>query len=481
MTPSKPRSDNVVALRGPKSRSVELEFLPAALEILETPASPAGRAIAAMIIAFFAAAIAWATLGHVDIIATASGKIVPTGRTKVVQPLEPGTITAIHVDDGDRVTTGQVLVELDRTVTTAERNRVGHDLLRASLDVARLSALRAGLDAGSGPVGFAPPSDAPADEVERARVAMVAQAMEQAAKLASIEQQIAQKNAEAEEIAATIAKLTASLPMVEDLAELRRKAMQIEFGNRVAHLEAQIRLSEQRHDLIVQRRRASEVSAAQQALEWQREQAKAEYAHKILGDLTDAKQKAAELAEDAVKTARKMTEQVLTSPIEGTVQQLAVHTVGGVVTPAQQLMMIVPADSRLEAEAMVSNRDIGFVREGQPAEIKIDTFNFTRYGLLHGNVVSVSQDAIVRDKPPDKFPSDKSKGALAESSEPQGQELLYAARVSLDRTQMRIEGRLVNLAPGMAVSAEIKTGSRRVIEYLMSPLLRYKQESLRER
>ena len=481
MTPSKPRSDNVVALRGPKSRSVELEFLPAALEILETPASPAGRAIAAMIIAFFAAAIAWATLGHVDIIATASGKIVPTGRTKVVQPLEPGTITAIHVDDGDRVTTGQVLVELDRTVTTAERNRVGHDLLRASLDVARLSALRAGLDAGSGPVGFAPPSDAPADEVERARVAMVAQAMEQAAKLASIEQQIAQKNAEAEEIAATIAKLTASLPMVEDLAELRRKAMQIEFGNRVAHLEAQIRLSEQRHDLIVQRRRASEVSAAQQALEWQREQAKAKYAHKILGDLTDAKQKAAELAEDAVKTARKMTEQVLTSPIEGTVQQLAVHTVGGVVTPAQQLMMIVPADSRLEAEAMVSNRDIGFVREGQPAEIKIDTFNFTRYGLLHGNVVSVSQDAIVRDKPPDKFPSDKSKGALAESSEPQGQELLYAARVSLDRTQMRIEGRLVNLAPGMAVSAEIKTGSRRVIEYLMSPLLRYKQESLRER
>ena len=481
MTPSEPRSDNVVALRGPKPRNVELEFLPAALEILETPASPAGRAIAATIIAFFAASIAWATFGHVDIIATASGKIVPTGRTKVVQPLEPGTITAIQVDDGDHVTTGQVLVELDRTVTTAERNRVGHDLLRASLDVARLSALRAGLDAGSGPVGFAPPSDAPADEVERARVAMVAQATEQAAKLASIEQQIAQKNAEAEEIAATIAKLTASLPMVEDLAELRRKAMQIEFGNRVAHLEAQIRLSEQRHDLIVQRRRAGEVSAAQQALEWQREQAKAEYAHKILGDLTDAKQKAAELAEDAVKTARKMAEQVLTSPIDGTVQQLAVHTVGGVVTPAQQLMMIVPADSRLEAEAMVSNRDIGFVREGQPAEIKIDTFNFTRYGLLHGNVVSVSQDAIVRDKPPDKVPSDKSKGALAESSEPQGQELLYAARVSLDRTQMRIEGRLVNLAPGMAVSVEIKTGSRRVIEYLMSPLLRYKQESLRER
>ena len=481
MTRVEPKSDNVVRLRGPKPRSMELEFLPAALEILETPASPAGRTIAATIIAFFAVAIAWATLGHVDIIATSSGKIVPTGRTKVIQPLEPGTIIAIHVDDGDHVSAGQVLVELDRTVTTAERNRVGHDLLRARLDVARLVALRAGLDAGSDPVGFAPPPDAPADEVERTRVAMVAQATEQAAKLASIEQQIAQKNEEAEEIAATITKLTASLPMVEDLAELRRKAMQIEYGNRVAHLEAQIRLSEQRHDLIVQRRRGNEVSAAKQALDWQREQARAEYAHKILGDLADAKQKAAELTEDAVKTARKMTEQVLTSPIDGTVQQLAVHTVGGVVTPAQQLMIIVPADSHLEAEAMVSNRDIGFVREGQSAEIKVDTFNFTRYGLLHGNVVSVSQDAIVRDKPPDKPGSEKSKGALAESSEPQGQELLYAARVSLDRMQMRIDDRLVNLAPGMAVSVEIKTGSRRVIEYLMSPLLRYKQESLRER
>jgi len=470
-----------VALRGPKPRSAELEFLPAALEILETPASPTGRAIAATIIAFFAAAIAWATLGHVDIIATASGKIVPTGRTKVIQPLEPGTITAIHVDDGDHVTAGQVLVELDRTVTTAERNRVGHDLLRARLDVARLSALRGGLDAGTDPVGFSPPPDAPPEEVERTRVAMAAQASEQAAKLASIEQQIAQKNAEAGEIAATIEKLTASLPMVEDLAELRRKAMQIEFGNRVAHLEAQIRLSEQRHDLVVQRRRANEVAAAQQALEWQREQAKAEYAHKVLADLADAKQKAAELTEDAVKTARKMIEQILTSPIEGTVQQLAVHTVGGVVTPAQQLMLIVPVDSHLEAEAMVSNRDIGFVHEGQAAEIKIDTFNFTRYGLLHGNVVSVSQDAIVRDKPPDTSRSDKPKGALAESSEPEGQELLYAARVSLDRMQMRVEGRFVNLAPGMAVTVEIKTGSRRVIQYLMSPLLRYKQESLRER
>jgi hemolysin D len=128
-----------------------------------------------------------------------------------------------------------------------------------------------------------------------------------------------------------------------------------------------------------------------------------------------------------------------------------------------------------------SNRDIGFVSLGQQVEVKIDTFNFTRYGLLHGKVTSVSQDAIVRDRPNQKAGNAKPDGALSESSEPEGQELSYAARVALDETRMQVDGKMVNLAPGMAVTVEIKTGQRRIIEYLMSPLLRYRQESLRER
>src|SRR5262249_39410679 len=233
----------------------------------------------------------------------------------------------------------------------------------------------------------------------------------------------------------------AGLPLVGDLAEVRRKAFAVEFGNKVAHLEAQLRLSDQQHDLIVAQRRANELAAARQALEWQADQTRAEYEHKLLTDLADAEQKVAELTEEAVKADRKMEEQLLRAPIDGTVQQLAVHTLGGVVTPAQQLMVIVPKKSRLEVEAMVSNRDIGFVQAGQSAEIKIDTFDFTRYGLLQGKVLNVSQDAIVRDKPaaPDKTPSTPTSGALATTSEPQGQELVYAARVSLDRTQMQVE------------------------------------------
>ena len=166
--------------------------------------------------------------------------------------------------------------------------------------------------------------------------------------------------------------------------------------------------------------------------------------------------------------------------MDGVVQQLAIHTVGGVVTPAQSLLVIVPSDSRLEIEAMVSNRDIGFVHAGQDAEIKVDTFNFTRYGLLHGHVLSISQDALIRDRQQDRS-SDRTLGTPTETSEPMGQELNYSARISLDHTQMRIDDRMVDLSPGMAVTVEIKTGSRTILSYLLSPLRRYRQETLRER
>jgi hemolysin D len=457
------------------------QFLPAALEILETPASPAGRMIGATIILFFAIAVAWAVFGHVDIIATAQGKIVPTGRTKTIQPLEAGTISAIHVQDGSSVTAGQILIELDRTVTQAERKRVAQDLVSSQLDVARLGALRDHFDSLSEAIALAAPAGASDADLSRTRFAMQAQAAEQLAKLASISQQIEQKLAEAQSISAAIAKIDASLPLVEESATVRRKAMEIQYGNRIAYLEAQTRLVEQQSERTIQQRKLIEIEAARKALVRQLDQTKSGFERQAFSDLSDAQKKVDEFSQDLVKAERKLDEQTLRSPIDGTVQQLALHTVGGVVTPAQQLMQIVPTDSHIEAEAMIPNRDIGFVSAGQAAEIKIDTFNFTRYGLLHGKVISVSQDAVVRDKPNAKSAASKPGGALSDSSEPEGQELVYSARVSLDGARMQIEDKLVNLAPGMAVTVEIKTGTRRIIEYLMSPLLRYRQESLRER
>lgn len=341
------------------------QFLPAALEILETPASPLGRAIGATIMLFFAVAVTWAVFGHVDIIATAPGKIVPTGRTKTIQPLETGIVSAIYVQDGDLVTAGQTLIELDRTVTQADRKHVAQDLVASKLDVARLSALRDGFDSKEILYELKAPMGASEADVTRTRASMKAQAAEQMAKLSSINRQIEQKVAEAQSITATIAKIDASLPLVEEGALIRRKAMEIQYGNHIAYLDAQTRLVEQQNERIVQQRKLVEVAAGRQALEQQIEQTKSGYERQILNDLSDAEKKVDQLSQDLIKADQKTGEQILRSPINGTVQQLALHTVGGVVTPAQQLLLVVPSDSKLEAEAMISNRDVGFVKIGR--------------------------------------------------------------------------------------------------------------------
>ena len=478
--PARAADSNVVSLGRRFERRAAFEFLPGALEVLETPVSPLGRAVAATIALFFVVALSWAYLGHVDIIASATGKIIPDGRSKTIQPLEPGIVSAIRVQDGDHVKAGQVLVELDPTLTVADKARASHDYMMARLDVARLTSLRNEID-GHPSDEFDVAPGTPSQAVEQSRAAMTAQSSEQKSKVAGLEQQIAQKRSESDQITETIAKYQALLPLLEEEAQVRRKAMEIEFGNRIAYLEAQQKYVDEQHELVVQQHHLLELAAARKALEQQLDQTRAEYARNVLNDLSDAQRKSGEYAQDLAKSTEKLDERVLRSPVDGTVQQLIVHTIGGVVTPAQQLMTIVPEDNGLVVEAMVSNQDIGFVHPGQDAEIKIDTFNFTRYGLLHGQVISVSRDSIVQDKPADKSGSSADDPGPADSSEPKGQQLTYSARVALGQSDMMVEGKRVQLGPGMAVTVEIKTGSRRVIEYLLSPLLRYRHDSLTER
>ena len=456
----------------------ELAFLPAALEIVETPAPPLAGAIGASIIALFCLALAWACFGHIDIVASASGKIIPSGRTKIIQPFETGVVRAVHVRDGQSVQAGEVLIELDPTMNEAEQKHLQSDLLTSELDIARLNAV---LSDGVDPLAaFHPPEAAGSTLVSVQRQLLVHQIEEHRAKLAALDGQKLQKEAELATVEATVRKLEAVVPVLQERVNIRQVLYSHETGSKANYLEILQALVESQHELAVQRSRVREAAAAVAAILEARSQADAEYHHTLSRDLVEAQRKASGLSEDLVKATQRTRFQILTAPVNGTVQQLAVHTIGGVVTPAQSLLVVVPADSHLEIEAMVSNRDIGFVHVGQEAEIKIDTFNFTRYGLLHGRVLSISQDAITRDKPQDRL-GDKATTAESSTSEPKGQELVYAARISLDRTQMQVDENLVNLSPGMAVTVEIKTGSRAVITYLLSPLLRYKQESLRER
>ena len=232
-------------------------------------------------------------------------------------------------------------------------------------------------------------------------------------------------------------------------------------------------------DLTVQTHYIVETEAARAALERQRDQTRTEYAHQVLGDLAKAEQQADEQTQELIKATRKSTETVLTSPIDGVVQQLAIHTVGGVVTPAQQLLVVVPVDGSLVVEAMVPNRDVGFVHERQEVEVKVETFTFTRYGLIHGTVIGLSRDTVTEDQRKPDRPDERDrtgKGDADNSGSPS-----YVARVALERTSLSVDGEARTLGPGMAVTAEIKTGSRRILSYLLSPLRQYATDAGRER
>lgn len=460
----------------PRRNEYELAFLPAALEIVETPPSPIGRLMAAMIITVFCIALTWASLGYVDIVATATGKIVPSGRTKIIQPFETGVVRAIRVRDGQTVKAGDVLIELDPTISEAELAHAESDLLAASLDVSRLRAMLQ-----SDPVvNFTPPAAASQHQIDMHRRFLISQISEQKAKLTQIDRELSQKEAEGDTISAIIKKIEAMIPVLQERVGVRKYLYDKELGSKITYLTDYQELISQQQDLNIQKSKLREAEAALEALKEQRAKTEAEFRRGLYDELAKAEQKAAALSQDVLKAGHRTKLQLLSAPVDGVVQQLAVHTVGGVVTPAQVLALVVPLDSQLELEAMVPNRDIGFIHPGQDAHIKVDTFNFTKYGLLNGKVLSVSQDAIVREMPMDAS-KDKAQGTNAGSSEPKGQELIYAARISLDKTQMQIEDKLVKLSPGMAVTVEIKTGSRRIISYLMSPLLRYRQEILRER
>ena len=472
-------SNSVVAFpkRPVRRQSYELAFLPAALEIAETPPSPVGRAVGATIIAIFCVALMWSIFGKVDIVATANGKIIPSGRTKLIQPLETGVVRAINVHEGQLVHAGESLIDLDPTMTAAEQGHVKADLIAARLDVARLKAM---LSDGDPLANFHPPASATTTQIEMHRQFLISQTSEQRAKLAELDRQASQKDAERQTVEATIAKLEATIPPLQERVDTRKYLSDKGLGSKMTYLSDYQDLVGQQQDLLIQKSKLKEAEASLAALKETRARTAAEFRRTLYDELAKAEQKSAGVAQDEIKADRRTKLQDLVAPVDGIVQQLAVHTIGGVVTPAQVLAVVVPQDSHLEIEATLANDDVGFVHAGQDAEIKVHTFNYTRYGVLHGAVLSVSPDTIARDGRDVAEPRTR---AEASTGNPQQgrDDLVYAARVSLDQHQLKAGDHIVDLGPGMAVTVEVKTGSRRIISYLLSPLRGYEHDALRER
>ncbi len=411
-----------------------------------------------MLIGFTAIALLWAFFGQIDVVATAQGKVVPNDRTKTIQPFETAAIKAIHVSDGQFVKAGDVLIELDATVATADKDRVVSDLAVARLLVARGQAMLVVIDSGM-PPRLQRPADVDDAKFQEAQRLLLGQYDEYVAKLNRVEAEISQRDAEWRSTQELVNKLAQTMPIARRRAEDFKSMLKDKFISEHGYLEREQVRIEQEGDLANLRSRLKEIEASSRVARGQRAEITAETRRVSLDSITDGQQQAAVLEQELLKADSRGKLMQLISPVDGTVQQLAMHTVGGVVTPAQPVMVIVPGDNPLEVEAFLENKDIGFVKVNQDAEIKIETFQYTKYGTIHAKVASVSHDAI----------NDEKRG------------LIYSTRVKMERAKINVDGADVNLSPGMAVSVEIKTGKRRVIEYFLSPLIQYGHESLRER
>ncbi len=474
----------------PDSRGAdERAFLPAALEIIETPASPAGRSIGWLIAAAAVTAVIWASVSKIDIIATAPGRIIPVGRTKILQPFQAGIVRAIEVADGDHVRAGQPLIILDPTSAKADAKRVEQDLMDLELDRARLEGLRAVLASDTPPILRDVPAGATPDEVEAANAQMQQQALEEAGKIADIDQQIAEKQSEVQQAAATIAKVQTDKPFLAQVAGMRTTLLHDEVGSKLDWLNAEQQLADTGPDIEQAQAQQKAAQASVAALQQQRAETQAEYATGVLNDLAQAEQKIGDSTQDLVKADQDVTLTTLRAPISGTVQQLMVHTIGGIVTPAQALLTIVPDNQQLMVEASIQNQDIGFVHVGQEAQVKIAAFDFTRYGAIKGKVMSISHD--VEDQTPYQPPQDDGytqvnstfvpQQAQSNSSATQRQAPEYVAHILLSRDELKTSQGMAQLEPGMAVTADIKTGRRRVIDFLLSPFTYRIEEAGHER
>jgi hemolysin D len=435
----------------------ETDFLPAVLEVLETPPRPLGRIILWMLLAFVGLAVLWASVGHIDVVASAQGKIIPRGRVKLLQATDDGIVRAIHVKDGSFVRSGQPLIVLDPTATDADAAQARESLFVASIDRARAQAL---VDAAQGGKGvFSVPDGTPAPIAVTQASLVGARIEEHRTAVSALREEAAQRRSDLAMVGAEVQKIEEQLPLAEEQLSSLEK---LDKDGLVPHMrvaEVKERVVGLRQDLVIRREELTKNRAALAGVESQIAKLRSEFSATALDALTEAEANYRLRSEEVKKANDKASLTILTSPIDGTVTQLAVHTIGAVVRPADTLLAIVPRGEELIVEAMVLNKDIGFVREGQAAEIKLEAFPFTRYGVINGTIESISTDSI--------------------QNEDLG--LVFPCQVKLDRSTIDIDSKRIALAAGFAATAEIKTGRRRIIEFLLSPLSRRLQEAGRER
>jgi hemolysin D len=459
------------------------EFLPAAIEILETPPSPILVSLLVTIWAVATIALVGSFVGHIDVVAVAQGKIQPTGRVKLVQALESGKVKEVFVANGAKATEGQVVVALDDSEARAEELSLSGTLASLRAEIERRTAAIAAAPADT----FAPPQadwpkDLPDNVVAREERILVGDLALLRASIEDLDAQRRQKETERKRLTLTIASQEALLKIEDKRVELRAGLESQGLGTKLALFDALETLQNQRSSLANQQGELLGAIAALDVLDHEKAKLVSTFVADNSQKLGEAQRQAAETAQKLAKAQAKTLHMTLQAPVSGTVQAVSITSIGQVLMPGEEVMRIVPDGVGFEIECYMPNKDIGFIRAGQEAVVKIESFPFTRYGTLRAYVKRVGIEAIPE---PDAQQQEANPAKAARSTLSAGgqrmQNLVFPVTLSLEKTTITADGVEVPVSNGMAVAVEIKTGSRRVIDYVLSPLAEVASKAMKER
>lgn len=442
-----------------RDRRLQYEFLPAAEEIIETPAAPFGAVVIWLTTILLALALAWAYLGQIDVVAVGNGRVSNDGSVKVVQSASYGVVKRITAQEGQRVHKGDALVELDKTTAEKELATTTQSLniARAERDILRRLAMGNGADDIINSAGVSDEAKAVLREFTASQLAL-AGAKEQALKgsIASHQRQLQFNQQTKAQLEGEAQKLKDRQTKVKQKLESANAIERIRLQNELDTLEQRITTANSAATSQGQQVLQSQLTLAQ--AQSQSQVSLAETNSSISGQVIAQEQRIAELENNLAKAKRTLEQTTITAPVDGTILALNTRTIGGVVNVAERIAQIVPDNDLLYVDVTLDNQDVGFVRVGQRVVIKVATYPFQRYGYLEGTVENISPDAI----------QDEKKG------------LVYKAKVKLSGANSLKKNRL-KLLPGMSVSAEITTGKRRIIEFFLDPLMTHIDDSLKVR
>ncbi len=430
------------------------DFKPILAEIQERPANPAGRMFLCLLMAILVIAVLSLFLVEVDVVVSARGKILPVGDVKMLQPLETGVVSGIHVKEGDYVAKGATLLEIDPSLDTADLEGKEKNLRLSRAAMHRINAVL-------GQTPFHPGSDAE-PEIIHAQTNLYAAQRDLYRSTLGEKEKALQEAESMQRALQEETKRQESLHRIVSEEESRQKAL-VAIGA-LAENRYREKIKERlqvEKELEMKRGQVEEISWRVQRVRQEVETFRNSFREKLLSELAGNLQGRTILESEANGIRFRKGKRQIAAPVNGTIHQLHVKTVGGVVTPAQLLLSLVPENTSIVANALVVNRDIGYVRQGQSCIIKVDAYDFQKYGTVEGTVETVSPFNVEnKEHSSDGYP-------------------VFVNLANLVLTGK--DGIVHPLKPGMAVTTEISVGKRRVIEFFLFPIIKYLDEGLKVR